>query len=76
MGQLLCTCTKARASQGGTVSVPGRARASQGGTVINILHLQVLEKFVPKITHENDGLIFNPLEDVRHLLYVHTHCMS
>ena len=51
---------------------PGRARASQGGTVINLLHLQVLEKFVPKITHENDGLIFNSLEDVRHLLYVHT----
>ena len=26
--------------------------------------LQVLERFVPKITHENDGLILNPLEDV------------
>jgi mRNA-capping enzyme len=23
----------------------------------------VLEKFVPKVTHENDGLVFNPLED-------------
>jgi mRNA-capping enzyme len=25
---------------------------------------RILEKFVPKITHENDGLIFNPLDEV------------
>jgi mRNA-capping enzyme len=24
---------------------------------------RILEKFVPKITHENDGLIFNPLDE-------------
>lgn len=31
-----------------------------------IVCVQVLDKFVPKITHDNDGLIFNPLEDVSH----------
>ena len=30
--------------------------------------MQVLDKFVPKITHDNDGLIFNPLEDVSQIL--------
>ena len=24
----------------------------------------ILEKFVQKLTHENDGLVFNPLQDV------------
>ena len=37
---------------------------------IIILCWQVLDKFVPKITHENDGLIFNPLDDVRLYNYI------
>ena len=31
---------------------------------------------MPKITHENDGLIFNPVEDVREVLSVHCACST
>ena len=31
-------------------------------------HSQVLEKFIPQITHENDGLVFSPTADVSHQL--------
>ena len=43
--------------------------ATQGiGSSVNfrlLFSLQILEHWSPKLSHENDGLIFNPAEEVR-----------
>lgn len=39
-------------------------------TFFELHHSQVLEKFIPQIAHENDGLVFSPTADVSHQLGV------
>ena len=39
-------------------------------TFFELHRSQVLEKFIPQIAHENDGLVFSPTADVSHQLGV------
>lgn len=38
----------------------------------SMIVFQVLESWSPKLSHENDGLIFNPAEEVSKLLLIFT----